>query len=195
MKKALILLIVLFLVSFVSAECFTPRSSTSLAIIEDTILCKGEYYLPYGIQIVGDNIHLDCNGAIINGNNSKKIPLNRYGYDNTSIENCKIYNYQSSINEWADADNSILRNNYFFNIRGIVVGGENDIIEKNHIIQSGFGIYLSKASNSLISKNEIDSIREGIFLFMSYNNTIIKNDIKTIDNPIVYITWYSSNNQ
>jgi hypothetical protein len=69
----------------------TMPSDTVIASETD---CRGTYYFTNGRTITANNLNVNCNGATLVGSFSD---ANGYfvtgGYTNTTISNCKIYNY------------------------------------------------------------------------------------------------------
>ncbi len=124
--------------------CITPNDGDK--IDKDTVLCKGIYNFKKGLEIVKNDITLDCNDATLDGDDNGKrsekgiwiemagnYPWGGKFYTDKDlkekliIKNCNIKNYGSGIA--ASLDKSFLLNNNFEdNTNGIDVWDSNKII-------------------------------------------------------------------
>src|SRR3989344_9049679 len=57
--------ILIILSSFVSAECVIPYDG--MIIVQNTTLCTGTYTLPTGMSFGANNVLLNCNDSILQG--------------------------------------------------------------------------------------------------------------------------------
>lgn len=167
-------------------SCVIPTDG--MEITEDTTFCKGEYELPNGISIGADNIVLDCNGAVLNGNGSGR-GISLFSKNDVTIKNCNIQNYHTAINIHDSDSNTLSQNKIFNNVcSGIVFAGASryNNISNNEIYQNSFwcsgdvaGIrFTFYSSYNIISYNNIsNNWCSGIWLDSSSNNIISNNNI------------------
>ena len=162
------------------------NSPGTYTLTGDLINCSGT-----GINIIADNVVLDCNShqikGLLNGNGIYSI-----GHNNLTIENCLISNFTNGISfessSGINITNNTIHDNFDTEGRGIVftsVG--NSSITHNNISQNSAGIYLYDSSNNLISNNLISFNNQigsygdgsddlsGIEDFLGSNNTISQN--------------------
>ncbi len=151
--------------------CTTPTDD--LNIVTNTVLCSGTYNIvdsgsPGIIIINASNVTLNCDSAIIVGNNSG-IGINSTNNNNITIKNCQVQNYSTNI--FLDkTNNSFLVNNTALN-------------------SSTIGIHLRTSSYNILSDNYATSLgglfgdpfQSGIHLDAGTNNTLINNTGISID--------------
>ncbi|MBD3247277.1 hypothetical protein GF378_01510, partial [Candidatus Pacearchaeota archaeon] len=77
---------------------------TEISSLNDLSGCN-----PNGLNIIDNNVDLDCNNYIINGTGSY-MGINATNVDNVSIERCPVYNFSTGI-YLENADNSFLSHN------------------------------------------------------------------------------------
>lgn len=108
MGKSAILYLMLVLLPIANAVCITPTENAEIK--ENAVFCSGTYNLQSGVNVVNDNIIVDCNNSILTGNGvGYGILLNKRR--NIIVKNCNISNYEIGI--YLDsANNSIINNNY-----------------------------------------------------------------------------------
>ncbi len=144
-----------------------------LHITEDTVLCLGIYNIndsgDNGVIIIqSDNVVLDCNGAVLIGNNTGFGIVNT-GYHNVTIQNGQLMNYWNGI--------------YLRNV------SENNV--KNNVVNNNTetGIRLSESTgNTLLSNVVRDNAWYGIRLGNpSDSNTLINNTLNNNDLSGLYV--------
>ena len=169
--------------------CITPTDG--MLINESVVLCPGVYNLPNGIKINADNIEVICNGTVLNGTGSGN-GIENNGYDNVTVRNCKIENYERGI-YWHDgADNGKIENNTANsnNYYGIYLSSSSKNILSDNIATSNNwdGIYLKSSSSNILTDNTATSNnRNGIFLRSSSNNTLTNNTIQENSYYDIYV--------
>jgi len=103
---------------FVAAVECTPVPTDGCVVTQSTTFVPATYNLPNGIEILADNVVLDCNGSQINGSFGGGFPppgINLFsGRSNVTVRNCSITNYQpgNGING-NDMEDSIFEHNFF----------------------------------------------------------------------------------
>jgi len=151
------------------------------------------------IEIVKDNIILDCNNATIDGNKTKGIGMWIIA-KNTTIKNCIVKNFVYGMVLDTSSGDTLINNTLTSNAHGIYVfysQSTNNLIN-NSIFSNEYGIYLNSNSNSNeILNNEILNNTVGIFshssnLILNFNN-ICYNKILDFNST----TWqsYGDNNK
>ena len=196
----------------------------NLYISSDTILSPGVYNIsdsgePGVIIINADNVVLDCNGATINGTSG--IGIFNPGFDNVTIKNGTVQNYETGI-LLSESDNSTVSNNTvshssnqgisiegsqycdvydnrvsFSGDRGITFGGGgNNTAYNNTVYNNGaFGaIEAIYSDNNEIYNNRVYYNEWGIATNHGSGNQIYENTI--YGNELgVYLDWPSTNNR
>ncbi len=82
--------------TLVVTNCFRPSNSTTVVLNESTTLCAGTYNKTR-FQFNADNITLDCNGAILDGQNTTSYAVQvPNGIDGTTLKNCNITRYDNA---------------------------------------------------------------------------------------------------
>lgn len=186
-------------------ECVTPPENLDepWQITENTKLCEGTYSMPKGIEIMKDGVELDCDGAVLSGNDiliSKGITIKNR--ESIKVQNCAfqkfmygIYLESSDNNEIKD---NVLSDNYE---EGILVYKSNyNIIKENEIInnvgEETNGIYITESHHNTIEANDIlnNKGESAIYIDFSNNNYIKNNNIE--NNKYYGITVrYSTENE
>lgn len=130
MKKLIILLFaIVVLFPAVNAVCINPAQNQEIK--ENAVLCYGKYDLESGVNIVNDNVAIDCNNAVLTGNGvGYGILLNNK--NNVVVKNCNISNYEVGI--------------YLENTN-------NSVIDNNHLSKNKFGIALFNSFNNDVANN------------------------------------------
>lgn len=160
MKKTIITIcvafVLIFMIGFVSAKCVVPTDG--MIITEDTTFCDGEYYLPNGVIIKGNNVVLDCGNAKLIGNGTVSyynsgIEVSSYSSYNT-IRRCNVSNYTNG-----------------FSINGY----SNTFVENIASNSSRYG-FRTFGSNTYFNNNKaFNNYNSGFFIFSSENNILINN--------------------
>jgi len=164
--------------------CATPLAGKNI-VNESITLCK-KTYLNSKIILTKNNLTIDCNGAILQGN-KKGSGIDLNGYSNIVIKNCVIESYDAGIKFDYQAPgisgevresvnntliNNVLRNNminlYF---SGYDVYDFPHDIDKSNTIDGKFVYVLRNVKNQVF--DEKDKI--GLFVCYSCDNVTIKN--------------------
>jgi hypothetical protein len=214
--------IILLSMSFVSATCIDFNDPTTFQgkigewaperyVIEDDVtLCPGTYDLPKGIVVYGMDKTLDCNGAVLQGNDSNTgIYLGRGAGINVPfqphnvIKNCVINNYNTGISVNLAYYVTIKDNTISSCNTGIsFMGGRYATIDNNIIDNGGsyYGIKLDKAvqgydsNGAEVKNNLIDGfVQRGITIKETDNTTIYNNIIKNIGDKVLYFSMSNNN--
>lgn len=153
--------------------------STSLPLDRDILNCNGT-----GLNIIADNLILDCNGHKISGNGTG-MGITIQGRVNVTIANCMISKFDTGIS--ASLANGNIKNNTISNCSYGISGGNFHYskIQANYLQNNTLvGISLSNAQNSTIVGNIVNSmnkttssygIKLGLLNTYTYNNTIENN--------------------
>jgi len=183
--------------------CLEPYDD--MYINEDTLLCKGFYNINdtnnNGVIIINaSDVVLDCNGAIISGNEDfRGMYTGIYVSKKTgvTIKNCTIKEFIRGIALYSSNNSIIIDNNisdkgidshtgifidYFSNNNTIT---KNVIISNSSDIAATYGIEIVEFSNNnAIINNIISNSSTAVYLERSLNNSIINN---TVDGGIAAI--------
>ncbi|MEW5896262.1 MAG: right-handed parallel beta-helix repeat-containing protein [Nanoarchaeota archaeon] len=182
MRRVLFILLLGLLV-LVFAEgalaCVTPTDG--MVITENTTFCPGTYNLPKGIEIGADNVSLDCNGAVLEGEGSGNNGI-LDGRNNVVIKNCNIKDFLGGItlaNPYSYY-NKVYNNTISSCPYGIVVVDSmyNEI--SNNVIENAttYSFVLWEASNNVFVGNELKTSGIGFFIdSLSSNNSIRYNEV------------------
>ena len=87
------------------AESVLTVPEDGMHITRDTILAPGTYFLPNGLHIAGDSIHLDGNGALIIGNNFSGRGISVNQRTGVRISNLQVERYFHGI--WVNASANV----------------------------------------------------------------------------------------
>lgn len=205
MRKAVVLLSVLFIVSMGFSDCvdlddpntfgsdINEWSSTRFAVEHSIELCPGTYTLTGGLVISGMYVTLDCKGATLVGDGTGvgiyigRGPTFNFAYSpHATVRNCNIENYHSGI-VVNYADYNTIEDNNITNTAGngiSLTAVRYSTVRDNRVISGvGDGIKLARASNGWktqeneVSGNVVDGFQNGVELTSVENNTLTGNDV------------------
>jgi len=187
------------LVNVSQGNCLIPEDG--MIIDKNTILCKGVYNLPNGIELSSGNIILECNNSVLNGSGSGfGIELN--GKKNNIIKNCIIHNYGIGLELSFGSNNNQIYNSVFLNNSyGIeILNSHSNILADNYIVNnSNYGLILNRvdsvgSNNNIILRNNITNNFRGLDLSSSQFNNISLNIIKENQDFGISLRFESTNN-
>jgi len=166
MKKILILIIALFLVSSVNAidiyDCQDLDIEGETYVLQNDVSTDDTCFI-----VLADYVTLDANGSRITGsNNEEGIYLNNYDF--FTIRNAKISGFDYGIR---------------------IINSNNNFIEYNQIVDnSGRGMRISNSDDNIISGNRIENNEDdGIYLQGGgLDNLIYNNNIKNNGDAGIY---------
>jgi len=229
MKK--FLLFAIFLISF-SFMISSVKAVTYISDCSDLNQSGETYYLTADIidssispciNISANNVILDCQGHIIDGDDVAEYGIYVYRSEitttNITIKNCILSNWATAgIYLFSSSNNQIINSTSNSNYHGIYLdsSSNNQIINStsnsnyhgiyldsssnNQIINSTFnynsdtGIYLDYSSNNQIINSTSNSNYYGIYLLKSSNNQII-NSTSNSNYYGIYLKYSFNNNQ
>ena len=194
------IIILVFIISISVAVSGLEVNLDSLIINEDTVLQPGTYYITNGIMINSSDITLDCNGAILVGENSdcdsvSSSAIYISGKSNIIIKGCSIKNYlraiyieDSSNNGLPKAENIHFQSNIIedvcVSLSSQCDSGCNNINIHDNFIKSSKNRHFSGTLiNSVISNNVIESRGWFCSLFDSFDYLSSHNNILTTISP------------
>jgi len=180
-KEVLFLICVLSVISFVNAaNCGGATAcncgdtlNESWTMTSDLTGCTGD-----GIKIGANDLILDCAGNSLSGDGGSGdygIDLLAGGYDNITIKNCNISNFEYGI--------------YFFN-------SDNGTISNNTLNSNDYGLQLRTSSNNSLMNNTANSNSEAGYLisFSSKNNKLTSNTANLNSQYGIQLLSIASNN-
>jgi len=151
-------------------------------VTKDTTFKKGYYDFLRGVEIVGSNIILDCNGAMFNGERGwDNVGITSYGV-NVTIKNCNVTKYTNAgIRLARTAHNNVVVNNIMTESKshGFSTHHSNYPVIANNIIRKNrqSGIYLFNSSGAIVMNNIVED-NEGIGLeILSYWQPLPKDNL------------------
>jgi hypothetical protein len=135
-------------------------------IYKSTLLCNKDYLLgPDVIRFKKPDIWLDCNGATIDGDGNKTMPLSLSAIEGISVSNCHFKNYDLYGIISLDGNNCAFINNTIENcMMALNVRGEHCLIDHNTIRNCSYGGLL-EANNIKFTNNLFRPLgNRGLFL-------------------------------
>jgi parallel beta-helix repeat protein len=147
LKKSWWIVIVLLLCPIVFA-CDTPLDGKTYTASQD--FCNKRYYIPNGITIETDNVVLNCNNAILQGD-FKTTGISIRDAKNVEIKNCNIINFRQGID-----------------LKNVT----NADIHDNQLLRNFIGVHIENSNGNHLYKNRDVSITETIKGTNSFENHI-----------------------
>ena len=93
MKKIMILIALLCLIpAIAAADCVTISGGEKIS--KDTLLCSQTYDIDEGIEIIADNIEIDCGSARLEGKNVGS-GIRIKSREGIAITNCNILYFEN----------------------------------------------------------------------------------------------------
>lgn len=179
-------------------DCVIPYEDMN--IISDTTFCSGTYNLvdagDDGVVVIGSNdITLDCNGAVLQGNDGASSIGIISGNDNVVIKNCHIQDYATNIRVNGGfnniTNNTITSCNGALASSGIFYNGAHDgYITGNNLSLDGtcdYGIRIIYSDRNVVDNNHLEAVDRGIYVALG-DDTVISNNY--IFNATTDIDWY-----
>ncbi len=148
-----------------TAECQPSCADTvsnSITLVDDISCPTGN-----GLNIGSSNIVIDCEGYAIDGNDAGGSGIYNFGYDNVTVKNCRITDFDNGIWYYDGADHGLIQNNTIVsNTNGVFVffSSTSNLITLNNISNNDFGVYLATmAYNNTVTSNTIShNTQQGI---------------------------------
>jgi len=100
-------------------------------IKSDTLLCSDIYVLETGVEIIENDVNLDCNFATLEGyglSTGAKIKSK----ENIIIKNCNFSNFESGIFIEKSKNITLINNIFSYNLNGIFISNSRDIVLENN---------------------------------------------------------------
>ena len=132
--------------------CIEPENGRELT--SDTVLCEGEFYLDYGLEIKSDNIVIKCNNTTIkvdaDDQNDEGFTIERQ--KNVTIEDCNIHGFQFGV---------------------LLLNSENITLINNTFSENLYGVYFVDSFISTVRNNSFhDNIENAIYIGESSRGNI-----------------------
>ncbi len=168
-------------------SCVVPIDG--IVITEDTLFCEGSYSLPSGIIINASNVVLDCNGAVLIGENIYR----RRGigiYENRAIiKNCNITSSYYGIYAEDTHGHTITNNNIYSNYAGIYLeGSDNSSITDNMVYSNEEWGIIAYHSDINLSSNELHSNGNYALAFIGGDGIVLIDNIIHLNNGGIELT-------
>ncbi len=195
-KKIKSILTILIAVGFLLATFVSVANSQEekTLIDKDTILNQN---IAGSVEIIADNITLDCSGHSIIGNPDDVSGIYIYNRKNVIIKNCTIIQFLIGVDSRSSSSISII-NNSITNSDSYAIYdyySDNNIIDNNNISSNNWvGISLRNSSKNKITNNNISNNgANGVHLTNSSSNEINNNEILSNNNGGIELSHASSN--
>jgi len=143
--------IVIFIILSAQAYAQCQKPMNRKAYTTDRVFCGGTFILPGGISIDRDNVVIDCNHAVIKGNNFEGVGITIKNRNNVVIKNCKIANYAVGV--------------FIQDSKGI-------LLYDSTLMRNKLGMRLYQVSDSTFDENMDISLDRVLRMIDSQNNTI-----------------------
>ena len=138
------LLIVLFSVPCLA--CTVPFDGMHMN--SSASLCNDVYFLDDGIHISGEDVRLDCDGAILKGSyDGAGVSITGH---NITVENCRILNYETGF---------------------IAIDASSVFLVENHLVRNFVGTSFFLVKDSLIYNYDV-SLHSPLLVLSSWDNVI-----------------------
>lgn len=207
-SKFIFLLSLVILVSWIGvlgAVCYGAGNVINSTTISDgctldvagTYIMSGESFQLNGsvggaIAINDHNIILDCNGSTLEGNRSEGE--NSFvgiftDYDNVTIKNCILLDYDRAIRTFTSAENDTIFNNTINNSNyGIMISYGYANVTSNTIINStSFSVYLENSNYSIFDNNDgYGATYSYFYLTNSFYNNFTNNNLSRFNDLIFH---------
>ena len=143
------LVVCLLLISPVSAlNCTTPYAGMNIS--ESVVFCSNSYKLNQPIFITSSNVTLDCNGAIIYGENyAAGTGIDISNVSNVSVKNCRLLKFQSAF---------------------IIKDSDRIFVLDNFLLDNNIGLSILRTEDSAFYNYDVNHIP--VFLAKSFNNIV-----------------------
>ena len=150
-------------ITITTMPCTVPTDDMN--ITTDTIFCPGIYSLPNGVNVIANNILLNCNNAQLTGTGTYGVDV--HNRNNVTVKNCKLSGYNMGIGVYSTTNSSITSNLVSGGQYGIrVFGSSGNEFKKNNAtthIQSCFSIISTSTNNNFV-QNDLRNCNWGIYL-------------------------------
>jgi hypothetical protein len=178
-------------------DTFTINSCTAVSenlnITSDTTLCYNTYSLVDAdsngvIYIDADDVTLDCNGAIIKGDNTASSIGIYTDEARATIKNCNIQNFDYGFthdNHWSSNSHTVLDSNFSDNEVGIRMLREGLYVNNSRFINStpGDGVRFDgyAADSGIVENSYFEGGWDGVHIGVEMQNiTVRKNTFKNL---------------
>ncbi len=139
--------VVLILLAPAVLGCVVPRDG--MAIAASVQLCTDVYYLDKGIVIVGSDVTLDCNGAVLKSwKGGKGISIEHVS--NVTVTKCRVVNY---------------------NVGLYVRNATQVYLEDNHLVKNSIGTRFTVVKDSATFNHDV-SLTAPFEILESQNNAL-----------------------
>ncbi len=127
--------------------CVVPQDG--MKVDRSIDFCTDVFYLDKGIVVSGDNINVNCNGAVLKSwNGGRGISIE--GSDNVTINGCRVLNY---------------------NLGFFVKDSSRVFLNDNHLVKNLVGARFVNVSESATFNHDV-SLQSAFEVLDSYNNVI-----------------------
>ena len=162
-----------------TAICRFIQGLCGQTLIENTDLEEDLLNCPAnGVNIGLDNLTFNCQGHKITGTNRNNAGVYSSDYDNTTVQNCTIINFNNGIYMGDSSggnytDNNLSGNNYGFS------GSSSDYtgISYNEFSNNNYGVHLEDSDNFNVFGNAVENAAYGFYLDNGQENVVNNNTL------------------
>ena len=168
--------------------CVYPTDG--MVITQNTTFCTGTYNLPNGVKIWATNINLNCNGAVLVGNNFNSIGgINVRDIGGLSIQNCFLTNYYHGIYLFHSSNNRIFNNKVSNCFDGFYLYSDsnNNSLFNNNLNDNRQGIRVYIANRNFIYNNSLENGTYGVSLIVGEYNSILDIKISNLNGQGIFL--------
>ena len=181
MKRILLLLFIILLSnSGFAQECL--RVSEGLSIDDNAVLCRDTYFITSSIEVIKDNITIDCNNAAIIGN-KENAGIKMESREGLIIKNCNISNFETGISIEDSRGIELINNIISNNINGIFIINSRDYSLTDNVYLNNIKDVLNVSF--IEEEEELDpepqqKTETEIIVELEENTTAVFNEIKEL---------------
>ncbi len=144
------------------AACLVPQDG--MIITQSEVVCADVFYLDKGLFVSGENISIDCDGAVLKSW-SGGVGIIIENAVNISVKGCRLVNYDAGFK---------------------VINSSSVHLEDNHLVRNKIGVRLEKVTGSATYNHDV-SLRAAFEVLESSNNVL------SLTNKAVYGAYCDDN--
>lgn len=170
--------------------CVTPIDGD---VFDSSVtFCNDVFYLDQGISVQGDNVTLDCSGAIIRGS-YRGAGIEVQG-DGVQVSDCRILNYETAFLVRNSSRVKLVDNHLIRNLHSASLIRVNQSSFFNYDISLGVPFVVAKSAGNVLSSQ--NGFVSGDFCSSNFCNRprdVVEFHVLKKDDPSVFRMWFLSN--
>lgn len=160
-------------IEFVEAVECGSIPGDGCSVTRDTVFFQGNYFLPHGIVVNADDVSLDCNGSVLNGEHSFQNGITIFRRSGVVIKNCNVANYERANLFVRESDGARIENNLFSGSEwnyGVHIYYSTKAELKNNVLTNNrVNLYIKAAEKQdydhLIDETNLVNSKQAMYLF------------------------------